>query len=340
MIVSVVIPALDAATTIHECLSAIGAQTRRPDEIIVADNGSRDGTADLVRAFAKKHPELHVSIVDAVRRGPGPARNAGAATARGEILAFTDSDCLPRENWLAGLIAPIESGAAAASAGRVEGSTSTGAAEILQSLMLPVPERDAASRALPADSGVMTGSFAMRADAFRSIGGFDERLRWHEDSAIALALFRSGVAIAEAPAAIVLHRFPAGLAGLTGCAWKYGAHAATFFTIAWPRRTRIEITRWLRLDTAGPPGRTWIIASPDKVVLAALLPGIVHPALAAVSLLPLAYYYADLLRRASARQIDLGLAQALSVLALDLAYHAVLTGGRIAGSIRGRSLCL
>lgn len=340
MRVSVVIPALDAAATIHECLSAIGAQTRQADEIIVADNGSRDGTADLVRAFAEKHPELHVSIVDAVRRGPGPARNAGAAIARGEILAFTDSDCLPRERWLADLVAPIESGAAAASAGRVEGCASTGAAEILQSLMLPVPEREAPARALPPDSGVMTGSFALRADAFRTVGGFDERLRWHEDTAIALALFRAGVAIAEAPAAIVVHRFPAGLAGLSRRAWKYGAHAATFFRIAWPRRTRIEITRRLRLDSAGPPGRTWIVASPDKVVLAALLPSIVHPALAAVALIPLAYYYGDLLRRASARQIKLGPAHALSVLALDLAYHAVLTGGRIAGSIRGRSLCL
>jgi len=58
----------------------------------VVDNGSRDGTAGVVRAFAAAHPHLDVLLVDEEEAGVGRAKNLGAAVATGDVLLFLDAD--------------------------------------------------------------------------------------------------------------------------------------------------------------------------------------------------------------------------------------------------------
>jgi glycosyltransferase involved in cell wall biosynthesis len=89
----VVIPARDAAATIGGTLAALVAQ--QPDEVIVVDDGSRDATA----AVAERSPVV-TRVVRGAGAGPGAARNAGAALATGDVLAFLDADCVPQPGWL------------------------------------------------------------------------------------------------------------------------------------------------------------------------------------------------------------------------------------------------
>lgn len=91
---SVIIPALDEATTIGRTLARLVPQAAI-DEVIVVDNGSRDGTPDIVREFA--HPK--VVLIHAPARGIASARNAGFDYARGEFLARTDADTLVADDW-------------------------------------------------------------------------------------------------------------------------------------------------------------------------------------------------------------------------------------------------
>ncbi len=95
--VSVVIPHYRDVENLKICLCALAAQSYPRDsfEIIVADNGSPD--AGAVRAAAATG---QARLVIAQERGAGPARNAGAAAAEGEILAFIDSDCVAQPQWL------------------------------------------------------------------------------------------------------------------------------------------------------------------------------------------------------------------------------------------------
>jgi len=92
---SVIIPALNSASTISFTLKSIFSNDfpRESFEVIVVDNGSSDGTVEI----AKRYP---VKIFHCSKRGIGPPRNLGARMAKGEILCFTDSDCVVERNWL------------------------------------------------------------------------------------------------------------------------------------------------------------------------------------------------------------------------------------------------
>jgi len=105
LIVSVVVPHRDDLPSLDCCLTALEAQTipRECFEIVVADNGSRAGI-DAVRAVVGSRGQ----VVEVATSGAGPARNGGVAVARGEVLAFTDCDCLPGPGWLAAGLRALE----------------------------------------------------------------------------------------------------------------------------------------------------------------------------------------------------------------------------------------
>lgn len=93
--VSVIIPHYNDPAGLDACLAALARQTVEPREIIVADNASPQGEAEVARVIAGR-----ARLVIVNERGAGPARNGGVAASTGDILAFTDSDCLPDSCWL------------------------------------------------------------------------------------------------------------------------------------------------------------------------------------------------------------------------------------------------
>jgi len=93
--ISVIIPHLNQGKQLRRCLTALGAGHRIPDEVIVVDNGSHTVPDEICVDFA------WVTLISQPLRGPGLARNLGAAQATGELLAFIDADCFPELTWLA-----------------------------------------------------------------------------------------------------------------------------------------------------------------------------------------------------------------------------------------------
>ena len=94
MTISVIIPAHDAACTLGETLASVRAQQRQPDEVVVVDDGSGDGTATIAAAAG-------VAVVRQPQRGVAAAMNAGLRATQSELVAFLDADDLWAPDGLA-----------------------------------------------------------------------------------------------------------------------------------------------------------------------------------------------------------------------------------------------
>lgn len=97
MKISVVMPVLNEEKHIVNCLTALVENTRKPDEILVADGGSTDRTRELIAQF----PE--VRLLDNPERHAAGGRNVGLAQASGDVIAFTDGDCIVQRDWVASI---------------------------------------------------------------------------------------------------------------------------------------------------------------------------------------------------------------------------------------------
>lgn len=103
--ISVLVPHYNQLEALRLCLNSLAEQDcSEPYEIIVADNNTPGGVACLVRDY----PEI--LFVSEKGRGAALARNAAMAAARGEVFAFTDSDCVPASNWLREGVLALEAG--------------------------------------------------------------------------------------------------------------------------------------------------------------------------------------------------------------------------------------
>lgn len=92
--ITVVIPHLNQPGELARCLESLAGGARRPDEVIVVDNGSQLPPTELCAAHGAR-------LLTESTPGPGPARNAGIAAAQGAVLAFIDADCIAHPGWVA-----------------------------------------------------------------------------------------------------------------------------------------------------------------------------------------------------------------------------------------------
>src|SRR2546426_10667200 len=88
-LISCIVPVFNGERYLHETLNSILAQTYRPLEIIVADDGSTDGTRTIVASYGQQ-----VRYLWQLNAGPAAARNLGLTAAKGEFIAFLDADDL------------------------------------------------------------------------------------------------------------------------------------------------------------------------------------------------------------------------------------------------------
>jgi glycosyltransferase involved in cell wall biosynthesis len=223
---SVIIPTRDRPRELAVCLESLAQQDYPRDrfEVIVVDDASRLPLAATIAAF---HDRLNLTVLNQPRSsGPGVARNCGAACAKGEFLAFTDDDCSPAPDWLQQLGARFISMPGHLIGGRVinaltENPYSTASHVILDVVYEYYDPQQGRAHFFP------TSNFALAADQFREIGGFNEKwpLAAAEDREFCYRWLQRGFLMTYAPEASVYHRHRLTLNSFCWLHFRYGRGA-------------------------------------------------------------------------------------------------------------------
>jgi len=198
--ISIIIPAYNAAQTLPACLAALQAQTHPPDEIIVVDDGSRDQTAQVARAYG-------VQLLEQPHQGPAAARNLGIRQARGDIILLTDADCEPEPTWVAEIMRPFADPRVAG----VKGSYRTHQRERVARLaQCEFEERYDLLERLATIDFIDTYAAAFRLTTLREMGGFDPAFPQavSEDVEFSYRLAHAGYRLVFNRQAVVYHRHP------------------------------------------------------------------------------------------------------------------------------------
>jgi len=196
--VSVVVCAYNAERTIDQCLASLAVLNYPDYEVIVVNDGSRDRTREIAESYE------YCRIINQPNKGLSVARNVGAEAATGEIVAYTDSDCVADPDWLTYLVAKMEASALAACGGP----------------NFPPPEDALVPAAVAVAPGGPTHvlisdevaehiagcNMAFRREALLQLGGFDPVYRAAGDDVDICWRFQdAGYTIGFSPAAVVWH---------------------------------------------------------------------------------------------------------------------------------------
>jgi glycosyltransferase involved in cell wall biosynthesis len=207
-LVSVVIPTHNRAGSLDRGIEAVLAGCAGTDsEVVYVDDSSTDDTAAILARHAAAGRIRHVT---ATARAPGPARNAGAAVARGRYLLFTDDDCTVPRGWVAGMLAARERhGVSAVSGGFSPALMETPAERYYAHRMATIfGDRAKAVAAVPMMNLLVERS------AFEAVGGFSPiRLPSMEDWEFCYRLTGAGHELRYDPAVSVTHPY--------GRDWRY-----------------------------------------------------------------------------------------------------------------------
>jgi len=175
------------------------------------DGGSTDGTAELARRWGCK-------VYVQPRTNRAEARNFGVMKAKGNIVAFIDSDCIAESDWLEKLTRKLVGNKDKSIAG-VAGRTLAANRDKLIPYLIEL--------ASCASNGIhyATWNIAYRKDVVLEVGGFDERLHAAEDQALAWKVLRKGYKIVWEPEAIVYHKHRETLLSFLKQQYEYGKWA-------------------------------------------------------------------------------------------------------------------
>ena len=217
-VVSVVVINVDGLTYLQRCVESVRRNRYPGWEIIVVDNGSRDGSQDWVRGLGADDPRLRlIALPENV--GPAKARNIGAAAARGHILAFLDNDTVVDAGWLLPLVAMFD---ADPSIGAIQCKLLLEAERhridyvgdylgqfgfLIQRSPIGATDAGQCDQRVEVFSAKSAG-MAIRRRAFVDAGGFDEDyFIYVEETDLAWRVWLQGYRVVFAPDSVVYHAF-------------------------------------------------------------------------------------------------------------------------------------
>lgn len=230
--VSLILTVLNEMQSLRPFCNSLLSLHRLPDEVVICDGGSVDGTFQYLQSFARSVPFLCK-----IFQFPGniaQGRNAAIRVATYDIVACTDAGCELTPDWLTELISPFESDPEVSV---VAGFYVAGGRTLFERCAGIV---SLARRLNPRGFLPSARSIAFRRDAWAAVGGFPEEFCYGEDTVFGLRLRRQGFRFAFAPSAIVRWR------PRSNCRHLF----QQFFNYAfWDARSGCKTAKYLRIFT-------------------------------------------------------------------------------------------
>lgn len=240
MDLSVIIPTYNSRERLAVTLQALFAQDTAAAryEIIILDDGSTDGSADLVRGLTAPVPLIYERHGN---QGRSAARNAGARLARAPALLFLDADVRPAPGFLAGHARHHRARRRTGVQGRTLQDPASLTTVFMRATNL-LPDLTIRRREKLSPMHVITRNFSISAEAFWEVGAFDETFTGYgwEDIELALRLRQAGVPLVYEPEALAYHHHVQRLEDLQPKLRQAGEGAVYF----WQKHGR---QRWLGL---------------------------------------------------------------------------------------------
>ena len=205
---SIVIPVFNAEKTIEVLINALFAQKSIFDfEVLLIDDNSKDKTSKIIRNLIdKENPLFLITFIEIEHSGPAIARNIGALHAKGDIIIFTDSDCVPETNWYNAMTEPFLN----PQVGGVGGTYKTKNPDSLISRYFGYDIEFRHSKYKENIDFIATYSAAYRKELFLKSGMFsDEYTEANaEDNDLSYRIIDSGALIKFASKGVVAHKHP------------------------------------------------------------------------------------------------------------------------------------
>lgn len=222
--VSVVVATRNRRDLLGDLLTSLSHCDPLPAEVVVVDDAGSDPLDQ--HTLAREAP-FRVRVVRSERCvGPGAARNRGVHASRGDLLLFTDDDCVVRPEWVGALAGSLDR-SSDERLGGVGGRVLARDRDVFSRyfefhrILEPRPHDAAHPRRIPY---LVTANCAIRRDVFMRAGGFDGRIpaAGGEDAALSMRIVKSGYHFEREDSAVVEHRFRPGLREFAQTFYRYG----------------------------------------------------------------------------------------------------------------------
>jgi len=222
--VSVIVPVYNAETTVEECIhSLLGLNYPKDNlELIFVNNDSTDRTINILNRY-----DQEIKILYEKKRGPAAARNKGLSSARGDIIAFTDSDCVVDTDWLRNIVSPLQDQSIGTVGGKILAKRPSNKIEEFGEKIHD--HHKAINEFKP--SYVITVNWASRLSVLKKVGFFDEGFMRCEDVDLSFRIFHSAYKLVYNPDAVVFHWNEKTLSGLFQEGYLHGYHSIKIYKV-------------------------------------------------------------------------------------------------------------
>ena len=224
---SIIIPTYNRPNQLASCLKSLSCLNYPSDkfEVILVNDGGVTPADDVISTFKDR---INIIVINQTNKGPASARNNGVRTANGELLAFTDDDCLPEPNWLNALGECLRDNPECI----VGGST----LNLLHDNLYSTASQlicELAYKHYSVDHKQSTffcsNNIAFSKKKFLEIGGFDESFKTAEDRELCKRWLNNGLKMIFVPEAIIFHAHRLSLVPFIKQHFNYGRGSFQFY---------------------------------------------------------------------------------------------------------------